>query len=273
MRHAIMVMGYGNIASVLQSTINVLDSYNIDFFIHWDARYKLPMLTSQKSKLYFLKNRISVHWGSGDQIKTELLLMNEVNKNNNDYDYVHLISSNDAPLMDSDYFEKYFENEVYIGFDKKITQDIENRIKFYYPCGIDYRKHVNIRRLFKYGNSFFKINKLNKFNVKVEKGPNWFSMKAKYINEVLNYNNDIFKNTFCGDEIFLQIILARFKSQRLNYTDVNEQALRYVDWKRGRPYTFTLRDINELKDKKNTHFAFVRKIKDPLIILKLYDIK
>lgn len=270
MKHAIMVIGYGTSAAVLQMTIKILDSYNIDFFIHWDAKYEIPILTSNKSKIHFLKNRISVHWGSGDQIETELLLMNEVKKSNKKYDYVHLISSADAPLMDSKYFERYFKKEVYIGFDENVTPDIENRVKFYYPIGIDYRKHANIRRLFNYGNRLFRINRLKKYNLKIGKGPNWFSMKTKYIDEILNYNNDIFKNTFCGDEVFLQSILLRFKSSRLKYNDVNEQALRYIDWKRGRPYTFTLKDVSELKNKKNTHFAFVRKINDPAILSQLY---
>ena len=44
MKHAILVIGYGNSAEILQKSIDILDSYNIDFFIHWDARYNLPQL-------------------------------------------------------------------------------------------------------------------------------------------------------------------------------------------------------------------------------------
>lgn len=38
MKHAIMVIGYGENAGVLQETINVLDDSDIDFYIHWDKR-------------------------------------------------------------------------------------------------------------------------------------------------------------------------------------------------------------------------------------------
>lgn len=46
MKHAVCVIGYGNQANILQKTINVLDDKDIDCFIHWDARYKIPSLQS-----------------------------------------------------------------------------------------------------------------------------------------------------------------------------------------------------------------------------------
>lgn len=45
MKHAIMVIGYGQEASVLQKTIEILDDSDIDFYIHWDKRWPLPKLT------------------------------------------------------------------------------------------------------------------------------------------------------------------------------------------------------------------------------------
>lgn len=42
MKHAIMVVGFGNDTSILQKTINILDDTDIDFFIHWDAKYSTP---------------------------------------------------------------------------------------------------------------------------------------------------------------------------------------------------------------------------------------
>ena len=53
MKHAIMVMGFGDNPSVLQETINILDDNDIDFIIHWDKKSKLPKLNAKKSKLIF----------------------------------------------------------------------------------------------------------------------------------------------------------------------------------------------------------------------------
>ena len=49
MKHAICIIGYGDKAEIVQRTINVLDDKDIVFFIHWDARYKLPSLKSKYS--------------------------------------------------------------------------------------------------------------------------------------------------------------------------------------------------------------------------------
>lgn len=271
MKHAILVIGYGNSAEILQKSIDILDSYNIDFFIHWDARYNLPQLSSVKSHIFFLKNRVSVKWGSWRQIEAELLLLKAMKRSSQKYDYIHLISSNDIPLMDVNYFEHYFKKDVYLGFDTYITEEIKHRISYFYPNNVDFRKHVNIQRFYRYLNILFHINRLKNKNIKVEKGPNWFSIKGKFIDEILNYNNKIFEHSLCGDEIFLQTILSRFKDCRLNYKDVNEQALRYIDWKRGRPYIFSLNDVEELREKLNTHYAFARKVKDAQVVDRLYE--
>lgn len=38
MRHAILVIGYGNHADILKQTLQVLNDKDIDFYIHWDKR-------------------------------------------------------------------------------------------------------------------------------------------------------------------------------------------------------------------------------------------
>lgn len=63
MKHAIMVLGHGEDASILQKTIDLLDCDNIDFFIHWDRKYKQPSLCSKCSKVYMIKKPILVSWG------------------------------------------------------------------------------------------------------------------------------------------------------------------------------------------------------------------
>ncbi|RZM15631.1 glycosyltransferase [Lactobacillus delbrueckii] len=55
-KQAIMVLGYGDNANVLQETIQILDNENIDFFIHWDKKFKKPRLKSSKSKVQFVKS-------------------------------------------------------------------------------------------------------------------------------------------------------------------------------------------------------------------------
>ena len=109
LKHAILVEGHGENANVLQGTINVLDDDDIDFWIHWDKKNKEPILTSKKSKIKFIKQRTNM-WGSDSQILVEKQLLEAVSGLN--YDYVHLISSSDIPLMSRDHFKSFFTKEV-----------------------------------------------------------------------------------------------------------------------------------------------------------------
>lgn len=273
MRHAICVTGYGNKAEVLQRTIHILDDPDIDFFIHWDKRYNKPNLNSLYSKITFSSKSIAVKWGGQSQILATLILLKTIKSVAKTYDYVHFISDSDIPLMDKEYFKNFFTKDTYIGFDNKITQkEIIKRIGYYYPANVDFRKSRYLLKIFQFVNEIFEINRLKNNNIsKVYKGPNWFSIKYSYIDEIISYY-DIkkFLHSYCADELLVQTILGRFKNKQIDSDDDNEQALRYVDWQRGTPYTFTKEDVPELKSKLNTCYAFARKVKDPKIVDSLF---
>lgn len=274
MKHAIMVIGSGTNADVLQETINVLDDPEIDFYIHWDKKFNIPKLNSEKSNIFFLPDRISVQWGNQTLIEATVKLLKTVKSRKEKYDYVHLISSNDMPLMTVEYFKNYFSKEVYLEYDHPVTPDLMHRISYYYPSHIDFRKHENFYRLFKLFNIIFRINRLKQYNnITIKKGGEWFTIKFKYVDEILNSNLKIFYHGCCADEIFMQTILSRFDkiSDDIPVSDANYQAARYIDWKRGGPYVFEISDISELKSIINTKYAFARKIKDPNIIKKVFN--
>jgi hypothetical protein len=261
MKHAIMVMGYGNDIRVLQKMIDILDDDDIDFYIHWDKRWPLPNLSSHHSKISIIKKRIAVKWGSFTQVEAEYALIKSVYPL---YDYVHLVSAMDMPLMTVDYFKQYFTKEVYIGFSDPLK--FKNRLEGYYPNNIDFRKHRIIFGICRLFNSFLRINRLReKSNFQVHKGPNWFSIKGRYLSELVRYDLSIFEHTCFPDEEFVQTILGKFDDGNYSRED-NAQAARYIDWHRGGPYVFTLRDVPELRKIVNTDFAFARKVMDPRVI-------
>ncbi|WP_143437065.1 beta-1,6-N-acetylglucosaminyltransferase [Lactobacillus gallinarum] len=275
MKHAIMVIGYGEEAKVLQETINILDDKDIDFFIHWDKKYTKPILRKSKSKIYYISNPISVKWGSSSLIKATIMLMEKVEKSPQCYDYAHLISSNDIPLMTKGYFKSFFTKEAYIGFsryDKKEYGAILERVKFYYPDNIDFRKHPIIYNFCTLINKALHINRLNNYsNLHICKGSEWFSIKADLIKDILDYKylSNFFHGN-CADEIFIPTIFSDWKNTKISE---NRQAARYIDWNRGTPYTFTLEDKNELNSKINTQYAFARKVVDPELPKCLFELK
>lgn len=272
MKHAIMVIGSGTSADVLQETINILDDPDIDFFIHWDKKFNLPNLTSKKSKLNLIENRISVQWGNQTQIEATIKLLEAVKISKIKYDYIHLISSNDMPLMTPNYFKKYFKEEGYLEFTHPVTKNIIQRISYWYPSNIDFRKHRYVYRSIKLVNIIFRINRLKNKKVKVKKGGNWFSIKYKYIDKILDSDLSIFYHGYCADELFVQTILPELDKipDNIPVSNANYQALRYIDWKRGGPYVFKLDDVNELRNVINTKYAFARKIKNSNIIKEAF---
>ena len=208
LKHAILVEGHGENANVLQGTINVLDDDDIDFWIHWDKKNKEPILTSKKSKIKFIKQRTNM-WGSDSQILVEKQLLEAVSGLN--YDYVHLISSSDIPLMSRDHFKSFFTKEVYIGFYS--DPNISDRVKYYYPL-----RHINLRsepliikKLFLkaiiVSQKLLHVNRLKSSDVVLKKGISWFSMKGEYVKEILNVDEAILMHSVSGDELYVQTVL------------------------------------------------------------------
>ncbi|WP_420223085.1 beta-1,6-N-acetylglucosaminyltransferase [Pediococcus acidilactici] len=275
MNQAILVIGNGK-SSVLQQTINILDDRNIDFIIYWDGKEELPKLESFYSKLFYVKNRQKIYWGTDTQVQAEHDVMEYAINLGRDYAFFHLISAKDIPLMDKEYFKNFFSKPCkgYIGFVPDVNQNIKNRINYYYPV-----RNINIRegagqlliKFFMKLNRFFRINRIDD-RIQIEKGSNWFSIPQNLVKEILRYPNmNIFKHSYLADELYVQTILSRLKPK---FSDVemddNGMAARLIDWERGNPYTFTKKDIGFLKSKVNKNYAFARKVEDAEIPKEIF---
>lgn len=100
----------------------------------------------------------------------------------------------------------------------------------------------------------FGVDRLRKNNIQVQKGCNWFSITgdfARYIVENMNRWEQIFKYSYCADEVFVQTILVNspFKDH-LYMPDCNDNHLacaRLIDWERGNPYVFRKEDFALIK--------------------------
>lgn len=262
-----MVEGSGYDAAVLQKTINILDDQDIDFFIHWDLKFPIPKIISKYSKIVFIP-RIKVYWGNESQIFATKLLLEAVNSSKRNYTYAHLISSNDMPLMKKKYFKNFFKRDLYLGFAS--NREV-NRLSYYYPMtGFSMKHHQILIRFVKLVNALLFVNRLRDKPIHPERGCNWFSINTKFIPEILNYPYfNCFRHGYLADEQYLQTILYRYKPKVLTESDT-AMAARYIDWQRGKPYEFTLKDVQELRDVVNTKYAFARKISDPRVIDKVF---
>lgn len=272
MKHAIMIMGFGN-PSVAQATISHLDSDSIDFFIHWDQKYMVPNFKSKHSKIIYTSNRINVKWGQYSEILAEEELLKTVQKSSEKYSYVHLISSSDIPLFTIDYFKDFFDKDAYIGYQHPDLPRLDTRLKFYYLISrINVRNKLWLVKVIKIVNYLLFVDRLRGRSIQIKWGPQWFSLNAKYIGKLLAKDDSIFKNTFLGSEEYIQMSLPQFDVS--GRKDTNIEAARYIKWEgynEPHPKTFTMNDIDELREIINTKYAFARKVNDPNIIWSLFQ--
>ena len=117
-KQAILIIAHNNL-EILKKNILILDNSNIDFYIHIDKKSSIEIndilkdnqLLDLKSNIYIYKE-ISVYWGGYSQIQVELFLLKQaiINSNNKSFEYghLHLISGVDLPLVNSDYFVRFF---------------------------------------------------------------------------------------------------------------------------------------------------------------------
>ena len=122
------------------------------------------------------------------------------------------------------------------------------------------------------------LNKYYNLLPPLYKGANWFCISTEvtnYIFEYLDKNewyNTSFKKSFCGDEVFFQIIImnSEYKDRIYNYDiecDDNRMALRYIDWISGPEYPKILNE-DDFRNMKNTNCIFGRKFNENIDIEK-----
>lgn len=289
-KHAFLIMAH-NEFDILEKIIKLLDDKDNDIYLHVDKKAKFDFSYFKKipikSQLFFTK-RIDVKWGSVSQIKCEYILFKAAYSKH--YDYYHLISGVDIPLTTPVKMHNFFEKNngkefVTIDNHDDIDQDGLERIclyHFFVPWA-----HSKNRFKRKFFEKFhfrslnfqrnLKINRVKNEKVNFRKGANWVSITDDFVGYVISkekWVRKVFKFSFCADELFIQTLLYNSKFYKNICSLKNDDYVslrRYVDWKRGLPYTFKLSDYEDIIT-SNCFFArkFSTKVDDK-IIQKLYE--
>lgn len=255
MRFAYLIVAHGSFR-LLEELIHVLDSSENDIFVHIDKKcgdINLHIKT-QYSKLFFI-NRIAVEWGGVSVIKATLNLLRESVKGN--YDYYHLLSGVDFPIKSNKHIAEFFEKnkgKEFVGFCDVDKQLMENRLAYYHL--IKGNKVRNSYRMYNLNEKLIRIQK--KLNIKhirdvscFRKGCNWFSITNQLAQDLVKNSSKllkIYKYTNCADEIFLQTYIYQnsLMDRLYNVKDEYMGCVRKIDWQRGIPYVWQLKDYEEL---------------------------
>ena len=263
-KHAYLIMAHTQ-PELLKKLLQMLDNERNDIYLHIDSKakdYPLDEIAAvlQKSKCIFTE-RTDVKWGSYSQIHCEMILLKEAVKT--EHDYYHLLSGMDLPIKSQEqifaFFEKYngleFVDEDGATISEAALSRVKYTHKFYGKAGSvkDILGALSVK-----GQKLLGVDKTQKYgNIIFQKGRNWFSIThglAKLVVEKEDWIQEVFGQSVCGDELFLQTVArnSEYAEKICNPNTMPEVPdTRYIDWKRGsnnNPYVFRKDDFEELKN-------------------------
>ena len=263
-KHAYLIMAHTQ-PELLKKLLKMLDNERNDIYLHIDSKakdYPLDEVAAvlQKSKCIFTE-RTDVKWGSYSQIHCEMVLLKEAVKT--EHAYYHLLSGMDLPIKSQEqifaFFEKYNGLEFVDEDDAAISEAALSRVKYTHKF---YGKAGSVKdilgALSVKGQKLLGVDKTQKYgNIIFQKGRNWFSIThglAKLVVEKEDWIQEVFGQSVCGDELFLQTVArnSEYAEKICNPNTMPEVPdTRYIDWKRGsnnNPYVFREDDFEELKN-------------------------
>lgn len=290
MKHAYLIIAHDE-PYILEKVLKLIDDERNDIYLHIDKKwkdfnFKYFKSVVRKSHLFFTK-RLDVRWGSYRQIECELILFEEASKKK--YKYYHLLSGIDMPLVSQDTIHVFFDNSdrEFVCFDnhKDISGQVLERIKYYHFLITWARSNNKLKKWF-FGKfhyvqlciqKFLKVNRIKDTPLEFRKGANWISITDEFVRYILSEKNWIkktFRFSYCADEIFVQTLLynSRFYKNTIGFKNDDYKSIkRFIDWNRGKPYTFELNDYDLIM---NSGCFFARKFSSKLdkeIIDKIYE--
>lgn len=269
-KHAYLIMAHTD-WSLFSKLLQTLDDPRNDLYIHIDAKADFPADDVYKPKFadctYIQRKNIS--WGGDSIVKCELALLRSAHKVG--YDYYHLLSGVDLPLKTQDEIHRFFDenngkNYLMIDHNAMSLGVPGKRVKYYHflqnRIGRNEGPSIAMLRIAeRLSLSLQKklhLDRLRHCPWVIYKGAQWFSITHEMVSEILSSVSFIKKycyHSFAPDEIFLQTVAMNSKLRDtivLNY-------LRYIDWQRGSPYTFTSEDYDILME---SNCFFARKFSD-----------
>lgn len=249
-------------------------------FIHVDKKSEevYQILKSEfvnEQRIIFTSKRFRVYWGSYNQIRATLHLIETANAQGK-YEYHTLLSGQDLPIKPIASFKKYLE--VHRGTEFMMNFKLPSPANWGGNGGLDRLHYYWIDALIpKYSYTFGKINGLihraqnildykRKVPFDLYGGANWFTLSGNAITYIVTHlkNNPSFIRHFkfsrCADEMVVQTLIL---NSPLKEKMVNDD-LRFVDWATGPEFPKILRASDEERmDRAETKF-FGRKF-DPKV--------
>lgn len=261
--HAYLIMAH-NEPKALRILLSLLDDSRNNIYVHIDHRSTILdeheiLGWCSKSKITFIKRK-KAYWSGYSLVNITMNLLQSAVKDKNVY--YHFLSGVDLPLKTQDELHTFFNanpTKEYVSTGKVATWKIASRYKYYYFekwTEILSRNSYRVIRLFlAITQAVLLIDRTRKTSIEYHMGGQWFSIThnfAQYTVDNASMVKDKFNYGFCVDEVFLPTLLMNSPFKKNVSPMMN---LRYVDWNRGKPYTWQIDDFVELTTANGVLFA------------------
>ena len=280
-KHAYLIMAHSNYGQLMK-LLGCLDHERNDIYLHLDQKFKLTDkeidgLTALRHSSVYLMPRLNIAWGGFTLIECEIELFKRAAEKADQYSYMHLISGLDLPLKDQDYIHAYMsehQGEEFIEYmdEGYVTRNLR-RLRYYYPIqefAGGFRKEATRKRLYLIQRGFVKLQKLagvdrlKKSNKTIKAGSQWVSLTSECASYIANNADSyvpMFKACSCGDEYFVQTVVANSKFYaNIHVPEVKDgfhENMRMIIWENGaHPITYTIGDYDRLM---SSDLLFARK--------------
>ena len=271
MKHAYLIMAHDS-PGILRVLLEMIDDGRNDIFLHVDGKSDLlerDTFATKHAALHVLENRINVNWGGCSQIICEMELFKEAHKYG-PYAYYHLLSGVDLPIKSQDHIRRFFDEH-------------QGKEFIYYESGVDNNsktikervgRYWVMEKYFRTGNILEDISGVmnritgvvpRKLDMDFRKGANWVSLTEKAVKYMIGNKEKIYsryKHTRSADEVYKHTLIygnPELYNNVYDLSDSSEACMREIDWERGDPYVWTIKDKEILK---NSPCLFARKFSE-----------
>lgn len=274
-RHAYLIMTYDRWEQ-LGVLINLIDDERNDIFLHInalskDVPFEIIKNMVNNARLIILE-RFPIFWGDYSITNCIIQSLKTINRTGQ-YEYIHLLSGMDLPIKSQNYIHDFFDKNKGANFINTypfgaLPKAWYQRVSLY-NSGTKYFRHKNVcirkiaRGIDKVGRKvqlLLGVDRVKKLcsaqNITIMGGATWFSITEQLAVAIIDNENLIKRifsdRTIFADEMFVQTIVwsfgfgeTIFDSSDLYKT--GNGSMRYIDWSRGAPYTWAMKDLEELR--------------------------
>ena len=271
MKHAYLIVAHTDF-KILERLLDLLVYPGNDIYVHIDKKVSYDIKYHPVySKLFTVSNehRIDVRWADCTIAWAEMELY-KLAHNHGPYGYYHLMSGIDLPLKSQNFIHRFFEEHNGIEFYGLMQNAwrTKSKIMYYHLFtkhlrGFGWRSQIEgiLNSILVKLQKILPIMRSHKEIPILVKGTTWSSLTEEAVSYILSKQDYIYKRfryTFACDEIYKPILLINspFVDKFYSKTDEYKGCLRKVDWQRGNPYIWQLKDYDELI---NSNMLFARK--------------